>query len=144
MARYRLDTFDRIVGGEKGGASTSPAKVRAARQNGRRGGRPRGPASRPFLDYLLRRKHTRGQHKAAQQALLNLLAVNSSGRTELARFAQRFSLQPTQGSDLSTYAPDRYDLSTLDYRVPRSAASPEMATIVARFKIWARHYIKQK
>jgi len=146
-----LTQFDRIVGGEVGGKSTSPAKQRAARRNGRKPthlgitkGRPRRRTLLEFLLHLPAKSLTTAQHETAQSALVKL---SLSRPTNPSRFPRR------RDSDLSRFL--TYfglplvgvtpDLQRTDYRIPprRENTWKDAEPILESVRVWARWYLAQ-
>jgi hypothetical protein len=123
-----LDQAQRSAGGERGGRSTSAAKVQAAKINGCKGGRPTGPGKkkRMLIEYLLRKKLTPSQLNYAWGAL-DKLDWNDGATSEAARFRKQFFLEKWNGIGF------RIDLSTTEYRVDRSVSS-SMEVILRKFR----------
>jgi hypothetical protein len=131
---HELNFFERHVGGVLGGKSTSLAKQRAARANGKHGGRPISEKKRTLLMHILRRDLTNAQHTNAQQAVARLSTLGGA-RSDLALFKIYFRLPHLVGYGFEI------DLMTREYCTSPRKPSPRMKAILHQFRAWARFYV---
>lgn len=105
------------------GRSTSPAKKKAARQNGKKGGRPH---TRTLGEYLLRQKLNKDQHSGIREAVFRLTS------REQKWFMEYFGL------------PKHYpELGTTAFTLHRRKPGAEMQHIIAKFRLMARWLLSE-
>jgi hypothetical protein len=105
------------------GRSTSTAKKRAARQNGKKGGRPH---TRTLGEFLLRQKLNKDQHNAIREAVFRLTS------REQKWFKDYFGLPK--------YYPE---LGTTDFTLHRQKPGAEMQHIITKFRLMARYLLSE-
>jgi hypothetical protein len=113
--------------GKKGGEARTPAKQKAARRNGAKGGRPRKST---LAEHILRRKLTRDQHQVIAEAFHRLT------RTERDAFRKFYGLPP---GEMRKKAMEPYfDPMTTD-GIRANKPNIRMRHILKKFRLMA-HY----
>ena len=102
--------------GKKGGEARTPAKRKAARRNGAKGGRPRKST---LAEHILRRKLTRDQHQVVAEAFHRL----TRDERDMFRKFYELPLAEKRKKALEPY----FDPATLD-KVGRITPPSECAT----------------
>ncbi len=118
-----FNLFTGFEAGAKGGKSQSPKKQRAARANGRQGGRPR---KRTLAEYLLRRRLVPEQHSAVDNALRSMtLSV------------------PEQEALLAYFGVDRTSsINVQDFRPRERKPNAKIRYIMRKFRMEVNHRLK--
>lgn len=133
----KWNSFDAIVQGAVGGAKTSDAKRRAAKQNGKRGGRPRQTT---LAEHILRRKLTREEHQLVAEGFLRLsLSEQESFRKFFDLERMQTTLVGRRGKQKLKVAP-YFKAHTTDGIRP-SRASKRMQVILRKFRLTARYLL---
>lgn len=133
-----LEFWDRMRGGLSGGKSTSPAKRRAARQNGKLGGRPSGSVKRTLGEFLMRRKLRDSDYRWVERGILPLTDAGSGrgARSPRHRFAKFFGVTIPHAMAASA-------LKTTDYKQKHAKPGTQMSKIVRDFRRAARKAQKE-
>jgi hypothetical protein len=136
-----LSFFDRSFGGTKGGKSTSPAKVAAAKRNGRnnKAGRPLEVKVRTLGEYILRQRLTRAQHDQIDEAWIKL---DSRGGIHSERFIFKKLFGWNEYGD-RTVRENQNPLTTHRYNQPRRKLTDAQQLVLKQVRTVARHYLKK-
>jgi len=119
-----LDELDRL----KGGYATSPAKAKAARENGKRGGRR---ATRTLAERLLNRKLSEDEHEQIKNLWRgNHLLLTGEGSTLLKHFGGEEWVDPLDIMDSKRWR-------RTSRRMPK-----EVKYVVAKFRLSVRYHLK--
>jgi hypothetical protein len=128
-----LEFWDRMRGGITGGQSTSPAKGRAARRNGKLGGRPRGSVKRTLGEFLLRCKLKDADYSWVERGILPLTDAGGGrgARSPRHQFAKFFGVTIPLG--MGTGA-----LKTTAYKQKHAKPGTPIDKIIREFRRAAR------
>jgi len=133
-----LTFSDRQRGGLKGGRSTSAPKVKAAKQNAKLGGRPRGTVKRTLGEFLMRQKLNEPDYSWVHAGIFDLSRTGARG--ERYQFEKFFGVQvgggvPVVGSPHWT--------KTTEYKQRHAAFGSTIYHIIRKFRATARKYRKK-
>ncbi|MFZ0479316.1 MAG: hypothetical protein WAL71_09215 [Terriglobales bacterium] len=130
----------------RGGQSTSPAKRKAARINGRKSadapnnGRPAGVHQRTLLEFLLRKQAgtlTKEDHKHARFGIYRMADLSGSKNTRNRQmFFDRFVA--FYGLPTNIQAQDMLERKNYTIRRVRQGDWTDMPAILKTFRTWAR------
>ncbi len=128
-----LTFSDRQRGGLKGGSSTSPRKVKAARTNGEAGGRPRGTMKRTLGEFLMRQKLRDSDYNWVHAGIFGLSREGARG--ERHQFEKFFGVKVSGGLPLRGLP---HWTKTKEYRQRNPPRGSSISRIIRKFRSHAR------
>lgn len=117
--------FEALCAGEKGGGSRSPAKVRAARLNGKKGGRKR---TRTLAEFLLRRRIPPEQYATIDEAF-HSLTLTYPERDKLKNY---FAVDRTANS-----------INLREFSAPDKKPTKDVQHVIKKFRLEAEYRMRK-